>query len=161
MFKLPTKLYATLITIGVIIGTFAVMFVSFKILSNTYGQHLNDDTMDTLVEVLVAVCNPDNTLSADHNKTVGQCEALVPGVFRQIYNSCVREAMNITEITQPFICYRFLKGSDRLTECMLRWERRGSMIGLEVPRIRDRILNKYSECMKPVVPVDEETDADY
>ncbi|CAG2176355.1 unnamed protein product [Oppiella nova] len=102
--------------------------------------------MDTLVGVLIAACDTNNTLPEDHLKIVDEL----------IYDGCVRESMNITELTQPFICYRFLKGSDKLTDCMLKWEWRASFVGVEVPLIRDRILNKYAACMKPIVPPEEE-----
>jgi len=76
MFKLPKKLYAIFITTGVLL----FIFVFFKILSHTYGQHLNDDTMDTLVGVLIAACDTNNTLPEDHLKIVDECEKMVPSV---------------------------------------------------------------------------------
>ncbi|CAG2176986.1 unnamed protein product [Oppiella nova] len=97
-----------------------------------------------MMSIMGTVCDTSAPLSADKQQLLSDCESDVPRVFKFVYHRCIKHTMDVSEIDQPFPCYKLMPGNDKLKECMDKWARRASWVGIDVPALRARVITNYA-----------------
>ncbi|XP_054158385.1 uncharacterized protein LOC128956695 [Oppia nitens] len=135
-----TKFIALLLTIVVV----------YCLMDTCAADELERQTMDTLESASKVICVTSG-LDPDRASIVRQCEASVPSLYKNTYSTCVRQTLNIRQMTLPFICYRYMEGGQKVKDCLDNRRRIAANLGLNVNSMRVRILNNYAACVRPLL----------